>query len=387
MNSLQNFELEMKDTGIDQDDPAQVVTKALAGFQSAFDDRLKAIETKANDNKVTDRLDRMEAKLNRPGIASGANDNDDLERKAFVSFARRGVERMGADEIKGLTVATDAAGGYLAPEQFGSELIKLLRQFSPIRQYAKVITIGASEIKYPRRTTSTAASWVGETDDRTASEPAFEQVSIAPYELATFTDVSTQLLEDNAYNLEGELASDFAESFGITEGLAFVKGTGTGQPKGIMAATGISEVKTGAAAGFAATSPADTIIGMFHALPGVHAQNGVWLMNRTTLGIIRQWKDGMGRYLVIDPLTAGAPITLLGRPVVEATDMDDIGANKYPLLFGDLQGYRIVDRVGLSVLRDPYSLATKGQVRFHARKRVGAALTHSDRFVKLKVAV
>jgi HK97 family phage major capsid protein len=127
MNSLQNFELELKDTGIDQDDPAQVVTKALAGFQFAFDDRLKAIEMKANDNKVTDRLDRMEAKINRPGIGGTAGNDNDLERKAFVSFARRGVERMGADEIKGLAVATDAAGGYLAPEQFGLELIKLLR--------------------------------------------------------------------------------------------------------------------------------------------------------------------------------------------------------------------------------------------------------------------
>jgi len=336
--------------------------------------------------KLTDRLDRIEAKLNRPGVA--ANDNDgDLERKAFVSFARRGVERMPADETKALVVATDAAGGYLAPEQFGSELIKLLRQYSPIRQYAKVVSVGAAEIKYPRRTGSTVASWVGETEDRSESEPSYEQITIAPYELATYSDVSTQLLEDNAYNLEGELAADFAESFGIKEGAAFVKGSGVKQPIGIMTATGIAEVKTGAAAAFPATAPADVLIGMYHALPGVHAQNGVWLMNRTTLGTMRTWKDSTGRYLVIDPISAGAPVTLLGRPIVEATDMDDIGANKYPVLFGDLQGYRIIDRVGLSVLRDPYSLATKGQVRFHARKRVGAGLTHPDRFVKLKVAV
>lgn len=110
-------------------------------------------------------------------------------------------------------------------------------------------------------------------------------------------------------------------------------------------------------------------------------------MNRTTLGVMRTWKDTTGRYLVLDPISDGAPITLLGRPIVEAIDMDDIGANKYPVLFGDLQGFRIVDRVGLSVLRDPYSLATKGQVRFHARKRVDSEVTHVDRFIKLKVSV
>lgn len=379
-----DYKLELKEA--DSEPADELVTKALADLKEAVDSRLTAIETKAaNDNKLADRLDRIEAKMNRPGIGA-ANDNDDLERKAFISFARRGVERMGADEQKALTVSTDASGGYLAPEQFGNELIKLLRQYSPIRQYANVVSIGAAEIKYPRRTGSTVASWVDETEDRSESEPSFEQITIAPFELATYSDVSTQLLEDNAYNLEGELAADFAETFGIKEAAAFVKGSGVKQPTGIMTAAGIAEVKTGAAAAFPATNPADVLIGMYHALPGVHAQNGVWMMNRTTLGTIRQWKDGTGRYLVADPISAGAPVTLLGRPIVEALDMDDIGANKFPVLFGDLQGYRIVDRIGLSVLRDPYSLATKGQVRFHARKRVGAGLTHPDRFIKLKVA-
>lgn len=350
-----------------------------------------AIETKVADlatevkaiAKVTDRLDKLEAKVNRPAIVVPANDNGGVEKKAFMSFVRSGQNKMAEDELKSLTVANDTA---IAPDEFGSELIKLLREYSPVRQYARVITIGAKEIKYPRRTTSTAATWVGETDDRTASEPGFEQIGITPFELATFTDISTQLLEDNAYNLEGELLSDYAESFGKAEGTAFVKGSGTGQPKGLMTATGIAEVKTGVAADFPTTYPADVLIGMFHKLPGVHAQRSAWLMNRTTLGVIRTWKDGNGRYLVSDPISEGAPITLLGRPVVEMLDMDDIGANKYPIMFGDLQGYRIVDRIGLSVLRDPYSLATKGQVRFHARKRVGADVTHPDRFVKLKVA-
>jgi len=68
-------------------------------------------------------------------------------------------------------------------------------------------------------------------------------------------------------------------------------------------------------------------------------------------------------------------------------DMDDIGAGKAPILFGDMSGYRIVDRIGFSTLRDPFTLATNGQIRFHARKRVGADLTHPDRFIKLRCAV
>ncbi len=361
----------------------------------AVEDRVTTLEAdmaaiKETVGKVEKTATRIETKLARPVAANdngltAANDNGG-ERKAFVSYLRRGDHRMDPLEVKALTVANDTNGGYLAPEEFGNELIKLLVEYSPIRKYAKVVTISAPETKYPRRLTSTGATWVGETEDRTASAPSFEQLTFTPHELATFTDISNALLEDNAYNLEGELLADYAESFGVTEGAAFVSGTGTGQPKGLLAATGITEIKTGIAADFPATSPADVIIGMYHAIATSHAQNGVWLMNRNTLSTIRKWKDGNDRYLVLDPISAGAPSTLLGRPIVEAVDMDDIAANKHPIMFGDLSGYRIVDRIGLSTLRDPYTLAVKGQVRFHARKRVGADVTHPDRFVKLKVA-
>lgn len=339
--------------------------------------------------KLTERFDKLEAKFNRPAAANSnapAADNDNgIERKAFGGFIRRGVERLPADEVKALTVSTDANGGYLAPEVFGNEILKKLVEFSPIRAYAKVISISAPEIKLPRRLTGSAATWVAEIDDRTASGMTFEQATFTPYELATYTDVSVQLLEDNAYNLEGELQADFAESFGKTEGAAFVTGDGTGKPKGLLTAAGITEVKSGNAATLG-TDPAATIIGMFHKLQTAFAQNGVWLMNRNTLGALRQLKDGNGRFIMVDPISAGMPVTLLGRPIVEAVDMPDVAANAFPIMFGDMSGYRIVDRVGLSVLRDPYTLATKGQVRFHARKRVGGDVTHADRFVKLKIA-
>ncbi|RWB08999.1 MAG: phage major capsid protein [Mesorhizobium sp.] len=340
--------------------------------------------------KLTERFDKLEAKLNRPSAANSNvpaadNDNVPLETKAFSTFARRGVERMGQDEIKALTVSVDANGGYLAPEDFGNEILKKIVEFSPIRAYAKLVPISAAEVKLPRRLTGTAATWVAEIDDRTASGMTFEQATFTPYELATYTDISTQLLEDNVYNLEGELQSDFAESFGKTEAGAFVTGDGTGKPKGLLSATGIAEIKTGNAATLG-TDPAATIIGMFHSVPSVVAQNAVWLMNRKTLGALRTLKDATGRFIMLDPITAGAPVTLLGRPIVEAVDMPDIAANAYPIMLGDLSGYRIVDRIGLSVLRDPFSLATKGQVRFHARKRVGGDVTHADRFLKLKVA-
>jgi HK97 family phage major capsid protein len=378
------------------DEAETIVTKALADFQKAVDDRLKAlegkqagekeVETKSADTaKLVERLDAFEAKLNRPAVITGDKAEITEDRKAFIEFARKGVERMEQKAVAALTVSTDSQGGYLAPEAFANEILKKIVEFSPIRSYARVTAIAAPEVKLPRKLTGTAASWVSETGDRSQSDMTFEQATFTPYELATYVDVSTQLLEDNAYNLEGELALDFAEAFGKAEAAAFVSGDGTKKPTGLLSATGIAEIKSGNAATLG-TDPASLIIGMFHSVPSVVAQKGVWLMNRTTLGTLRKLKDGDGRFIMVEPITAGAPLTLLGRPIVEATDMPDIAANAYPIVFGDLSGYRIVDRVGVSVKRDPFTQAVKDLVRFHVRRRVGDDVTNPDRFVKLKVA-
>jgi HK97 family phage major capsid protein/HK97 family phage prohead protease len=336
------------------------------------------IDTKTFD-RINARLDQLEAKGNRlgaPAIVQGSE-----ERKAFVSFLRRGVERIAPEEAKALTVANDASGGYLAPEEFGKELLKKLVEINPIRAFANVVQISAPEVKYPRRLTGTAATWVGEIDARTASGMTFEQVTITPHELATFTDVSNNLLEDNAYGLEGELLNDFAESFGKTESLAFLTGTGIGQPKGLITDTDIAQISTANTSNFE-----QLIISLFHAIPTTYAQRGAWMMNRNMLAMVRSCKTTVGQPLVVDRISEAFPQTLFGRPVIEMPDMDDWGEGNTPIIFGDLSGYRIVDRVGLSTLRDPFSLATVGQVRFHARKRVGADVTHPDRFVKLTVA-
>lgn len=383
MEALKNpapVEIELKGDNDNGGDAVDLVTKALDELKGSFDAKLVEIEKKSFG-----RLDKIEARLNRPIAGNDDKPAGDVERKAFGVYLRRGEERMGAEERKALTVSSDASAGYLAPEAFGNEILKKLVEFSPIRQYARVVSISSPEIKVPRRTSGMTGYWVAEAAARAASEPGYEQVTFTPYELAAFCEVSKTLLEDNVYNLEGELSSEFAEGFGKVEGLAFVKGTGVGQPKGIMTASGITEVKTGDAATLG-TNPADMLIGMYHALPALYADRGVWLMNRTTLGTLRTLKDSTGRYLLTDPLSAGAPTTILGRPVVEAVDMDGVAANAYPIMFGDMSGYRIFDRVGISILPDPYSKSINGLTVFHARKRVGGDVTNPDRFVKLKVA-
>jgi len=366
-------------------DPLAAATAAVEELRTANTEFQTRQSTELRT--LADRLAALETRSNRPDPASTGRAEPAVETRAFLSYARTGVERMQADEVRALTVANEASAGYLAPEEYGSEILKALVEFSPIRQYARVVSIGGQAIKYPRRTSGPSATWTEESATSTETTASYEQVTLTPYELRTFIDMSQALLEDNAYNLEGELAADLAEAFGITEGAAFVSGDGDGKPMGLLRATGIAEVKTGDAATLGV--PAETanlLIGIYHALPSFHAQRGVWLMNRKTLGALRTLKDLAGRFLLVDPIAASAPTTLLGRPIVEAVDMPDVAANAFPILFGDLQGYRIIDRVSFTMLRDPFTQAAKGNVRLYARRRVGGDVTNPDRFVKLKVA-
>lgn len=372
--------------------PHQVNSESVTMENEELTPEVKT-QTPANDAPQVDlkafeavraRLDKLEAKSNRPG-APAIVTAEDTEKKAFNSFLRGGEERMNSDETKALRVADNSAGGYLVPTEQGSEILKLLTEMSPLRQYANVQTVTGSEISFPTLVSGITAGWTEEGADATESEPVFGQVKIVNHELTSFYVANEKVLQDNAYNLEGEMNTEIAKGFAKMEGLAFVKGDGVGKPRGLMTATGIAEVKTGLAGGFPASNPMDVLIAMQHSIPSFHARSAVWLMNRNTLGMIRRFKDAQGQYLVTDPKDGGV-MRLLGNPVVEMPDMDNVAAGMSPIMFGDMSGYRIFDRLGLSILRDPYSLSLKRQVRFVAYKRVGADLTHADRFVKLKVA-
>ncbi|MGV8831250.1 MAG: phage major capsid protein [Devosia sp.] len=349
-----------------------------------FETTLKAFK-QPDLTKIEDRLAKVEAKANRPG-ADNAADTDEatnLERKAFGSYLRLG-NQLPADEAKSLTVSNDEQGGYLAPAEMSSEIIEDLIEVSPIRSLASVRNITSPSVKYPKRTGITNAQWEGELEESEESTVTFGQSEVTARKLMTFVDISNELLADSGGTAEAEVRRALADDFGQKEGLAFLSGDGVKQPEGMMTNSDIPEFLNGHAT---IVSP-DKLIGMMYSLPGPYRNNGSWLINGTALGVIRTLKDTNGAYIWQPGLQAGQPSTLLGRPVVEAVDMPDIASGTFPIMFGDFnRGYRIVDRLAMSVLVNPYSLATKGVTRIHATRRVGGRVIQPAALRKLKMAV
>lgn len=380
--------LEMKDDGGAADNSsADSVVAALNEFKTSVDSRLENIET-AN-TKLADRMDKVEAKLNRPGVR-GDNDNEAEETKAakasFRTYLRRG-DKASELELKTLIESGDPQGGYLAPVEFSSEFIRDLVQYSPIRGLASVRTTSSPSVTYPSRSGRSDAKWKGEAQEQETGEPTFGQVEIAVKEINTFVDISNQLLADSAGAAEAEVRMALSEDFGLKEGTAFLKGAGPLQPEGILTNANVTAKATGNASTLG-TSPADLLIDVMYDLATPYRGNATWLMNSRTLAAMRKLKDGQNNYLWQPSYQVGQPETILGRPVIECPDMDDVGAGTVPIIFGDFAtAYRIIDRVALSILVNPYLLATTGTTRIHATRRVGAGVVRAAALRKIKCAV
>ena len=243
----------------------------------------------------------------------------------------------------------------------------------------------------PKRTGTFAATRVGELAARTETTGyTTGQVEIHCDEMYAEVRISQQMIEDSLFNIEAEMGLEFAEQFAIKEGTEFVSGTGVnGQAEGFLTNADILSQDSGAATTIAdADGQANGLITLFYSkLKTAYARNATWTLNRATLGSVRKLKSTDKQYIWLPGVAGRVPNTILGSPYVECPDMPNEGAGTYPIAVGDFNaGYRIVDRVLLSVLRDPYTQSGSGQILFRARKRVGGAVVKAEAIAKLKCA-
>jgi HK97 family phage major capsid protein len=131
------------------------------------------------------------------------------------------------------------------------------------------------------------------------------------------------------------------------------------------------------------TYPDSVLLDVVYALKAGHRNNATWLMNRSTIGVIRKFKDANGLPLWQPSTQVGQPAMLLGFTIDEDEYMPDIGADTVSIGFGDWRRtYLIVDRIGMRVIRD--NLTNKPFVLFYTTKRVGGGVQFFDAAIFLR---
>lgn len=373
--------------------------KAVLAKAEAEIARLDALNNKqaADAEAKAKQIDEIEKRLNRaalgaPGAAPGSERKEAFER--WMRGGARGLDLApealrGLVEKKSLISSDDAAGGYLSPPEYVTDIIKAEVLASPVRTLVGVRQTGRGSVLLPKRTTPAAAGWVSEIGTRAeTTNPAFGMVEIQTHEMTAETYVSFMELEDSVFDIEAFLAGEFGEQFGVTEGAAVVAGNGVGKPWGFTdAAAPVIAGGYVTNSGSASAITADGMLTLAHAVKSAYAARGKWALNRATLGALRKLKDSQNRYLWEPSLQFGVPSQILGSPFVELPDMPDVGTNAYPVAFGDFaRAYTLADRLNVAIVRDPYTKASVGQVRFVARRRIGGQVVLAEAIRLMKCA-
>lgn len=399
------------------------VKAEFSGFQRTFeafkntnDQRLREIEkrfgadvlTEEKLNRINSALDEHKQRMDelmlsqaRPEFASGDTPRSPYAREhraGFDLYMRKGVEQGLLElESKALSVGVSADGGFLVPPETERQIDRLLSVASPIRSISGVQKISGNIYKKPFATASASTGWVGETAARPqTTTPTLVELSFPAMEIYAMPSATQTILDDAAVDTEAWLADEVQIIFAEQESLAFVSGDGVNKPKGFLAYTNVANASwtwgnmgylaTGVSAAFAASNPSDILVNLIYSLKQGYRANANWVLNRNVQADIRKFKDANGMYLWQPSVQAGQPSLLLGYPVAESEDMPNIAANSFSIAFGDFKrGYLIVDRLGIRVLRDPYT--AKPYVLFYTTKRVGGGVQNFEAIKLVKFGV
>lgn len=385
--------------------------QAFDTFKKANNARIKGIEEKGfSDPLLEEKVDKanadltaiekqlaeIEKKLNRPG---GTGDGDTPEvsehKEAFGRFMRKGSDDGLRDlEQKALNVTTDADGGYAVPTELDRDILQLVRDESPIRAECTVRQVGGATYKKLVSVGGAASGWVDEDDGRPGTgTPQLAPITPVMGEIYANPAATQQMLDDVFFDAEGWLADEVSREFAEQEAVAFLSGDGLKKPKGILnyssattddASRAFGTLQHKLAAGAAAIVP-DELIDLIYMMKKGYRNGAKWMMNSKTVGYTRKLKDADGDYLWRPGIEAGQPSALLGYAIADNEDMADIATGNVAVMFGSFKrGYLIVDRMGIRVLRDPYT--NKPYVHFYTTKRVGGCLQDSNAIKLLQQA-
>lgn len=366
--------------------------KTFEAFKDSHQSEVKDLR-----NAVDEHSSKIAA-LNLNGTGQTIQRGNPREEQAAIAAFGRGVESA-LDKFRPRAALSIEGGGSGDLTKGGATVFPAVSDKIMQRQFAqsaiarlarRVIIESGSNFQEPQDLGDVGSAWVGETDARPVTTTAdFALLDVPLHEVYANQKITQRMLDDSQYPLGDWLSERIADKLGRAAGAAFATGDGTKKPLGLTSYTvestadatrawgNIQAQYTGVDGDFAASDAEDIIVDTVHSLQAHFRPNARWVMNSKTAGAVRKMKDSYGRFLWADSLAAGQPPLLMGYPVELDEFMPDIAADAPAIWFGDFeQGYVIVERPGLRLLRDPFS--DKPNVLFYAYARVGGAVQNSE---------
>lgn len=308
-------------------------------------------------------------------------------KKHFHSFLRKDKTNFSAIEQKAMQAGVLTDGGFTIPQELDSKIVRLSREYSKFRSLATEKTISTDRYEIPVQTGDAAVGWVAETAARpTTNTPTFQKITIDLAEMYANPAVTQWYLDDPLLDAEEFIAEEVAIAFAKLEDAAFINGSGTGQPQGILtyangtAFNQVQHINAGAATFASGATQIDGLLEMIYGaarLPDEFESSAEWLMNKATMLQIMKLKDSTNQYLWDIDKTAHYKMMLLGKAVNYSPDMPVAAANAKAVALGDFKrAYTVLNKNGTRILRDPYT--NKPFVSFYTTRRCGGGLANTQ---------
>ena len=307
------------------------------------DDRVKALEIEVAAQQGADKKEK--------------NHKDSREYKALEKWAAMGFDSLDAEEKQLLRGDDSTQGGYLTMPEMDAIVLKEITEISPVRQHARVKTVGSKTLMIPVRTGIPTALYEGEAESDELSTSTYGSETLTTFALSTTVPFTRDLMMDSEFDLENEIMDDVAEAFAFAEGRNFILGDGAKKPEGILshpllttafnATTNPVGYRTSAGSGAVSFDDLKLMTGDLKVgyMPG-------YFFNRRTKANLLTQKGTDGHYLW-SMAADGAPSMISGYPYMLFEDMPDIASNAFAVGFGDLmRGYCITDFSGMEIVRD-----------------------------------
>ncbi|CAO5677857.1 MAG: hypothetical protein HEEMFOPI_01187 [Holosporales bacterium] len=357
------------------------LNETLSDIEKTLQELNTNIQTHQNNQEK--KMNQFFAAKNRIALHDNEEQKTNYQEKQnFFTFLKKGISQ------KGLS-ATEKSGEYLIPKMIVEDIEKRLHQSNSIRSIANVTEITHDVFEMLIDESDASAGWVNETASREETELSeILKLQIQTHEIYAKPKASQKILDDSAIDLEQWILDSISSTMSIMENEAFIKGDGLSKPKGIIPYVQSGYIETFNSGEKGVLKNADVLMHSVNALETRFLNGACWVMSRSALSQIRLLKDlSTGQYLLQPSLQERMPTSLLGFPVFLNDGIDAVqsGVESIPILFGNFKkGYQIVDRRGLSLLRDPFS--SKPFVEFYATKRVGGDVVDTKAIKAIRLA-
>lgn len=333
--------------------------KGIEDLTTAIDRQQRAAQREAELNKpINSPLTNIPYKGEQSEKKSGRA--TDEYKKAMLSAMRSNFRNISNVLQEGV----DSDGGYLVPEEYDSRLIDVLEEENIMRSLATRITTSGQH-KINIAATKPAAAWIEEGGALSFGDATFDQIYLDAYKLHVAIKVTEELLYDNAFNLENYIITQFGKALGNAEEDAFLNGDGKGKPIGIFDSTGGGNV----IGTLTAAIKSDDMLDLVYGLKRPYRKSSSFIMNDSTLALLRKLKDNNGAYIWQPSYKEGEPDRVLGYAVNTSPY-----APTNAIAFGDYSYYNIGDRGSRSFAELRELFAGNGMVGFVAKERVDGKL-------------